>query len=288
METLIRQSKPEDLPCLHNIWQEVFSSPDEDLFFDYFYKADNCIVAETGDVVCAMGFILPVGHFVYENTSYPCAMIYALATSHKFRKNGIASTIVSELVSQGRKAGYPITILCPSPDEVFQYYSSKTEFRESFYINEKVFSNPSKSSANTVLSVLSAQDYMNLRNQKLLGTPHIKLELHAVEYQKKLSRLTGGELYMLEGNGWTGIAAVEKLSGTEVLIKELLCPGEHESDTISAIASAFPSHKITARTPVVPGHSSHGSIRRFAMMASSLSIFDDAKLKSAWYGFAFD
>jgi len=289
IETLIRLSKSEDLPSLHKVWEDVFASPDKDLFFDYFYKPERCVVAQVENKVCAMGFILPVGDFVCNGSSYPCAMIYALATLPQYRNYGIGSALVSKLVLQGQKSGYPVTILCPSSDDVFNYYSSKTEFKDRFYIDEKIYSNlPATSSSNTHLSDLSAKEYLNLRNYKLAKRTHIEFELSVIEYQKKLCRLTGGDLYKIDGNGWIGVLAVEKLSDENIIVNELLCPQECENEVISAISAIFPGCEITVRTPVSFDPNFRENARRFGMMTSCIPEVNDLKLNVAWYGFAFD
>jgi len=290
METLIRLSKSEDLPFLHQIWEEVFASPDKDLFFNYFYKLERCVVAQINKEICAMGFILPAGYFVHRDASFPCSMIYALATLPKYRKNGLGAKIVSELVLQSRKSGYPVTILCPSSDDIFNYYKAKTEFKEGFYINSRNFKSPPASpSSNTQISELSAEVYVNLRNQKLTGKSHVLFELDAVVYQEKLCRFTGGGLYRVDGNGWFGILAVEKLSDDAIIIKELLCPREHEDKALFAISSIFPGCEVTVRTPVdFNSKSDENLVRRFGMISSCLFEIQDLNLKDAWYGFAFD
>ena len=288
MEELLRLSTAQDLPALHQVWKDVFSSPDEDLFFDHFYKPDRCVVAEAGGIVCAMGFILPAGQFVYGDTSYPCAMIYALATMPGYRNRGIGSAIVSKLVSQGRKAGYPVTILCPSSDDVFEYYSAKTDFSESFYITERKFSHITSNSKNTQSQELSAKDYMKLRNKKLPVTAHIQSDLNIITYQKKLCDLSGGGLYKVCGIDWTAIASVEKLNDKKIIINELLCPPEYENDALFAISEIFPGCEIVVRTPVSPNLASKINIKRFGMMTSSLTSISNIYLGDAWYGFAFD
>ncbi|MCL2226909.1 MAG: GNAT family N-acetyltransferase [Oscillospiraceae bacterium] len=297
MNTTTRNPEQSDLPYLRQIWKEAFGSDDDDLFFDYCYCPDKCVITEINRTPIAMGFILPAGTLVGSGGAIPCAMIYALATMPEHRKRGYGSQIVQELVSASRAAGYPITVLCPSNEENFRYYAENTQFRDAFYICEKSYHDLPPCPDNAAATIISANEYENLRKPLLKGLPHIEMGSRAIEYQERLCKLTGGALVRVDVRFGTSIAAIELAPEAPVLIKELLLPlqGSENQDTathatLAAIAKIFPANEYIVRTPIQDKENDSSHIRRFGMIDAPQPVHEALSGQDAapWYGFAFD
>jgi len=302
MSIEFRIAKNDDISSLHEVWKKVFASTDEMLFFEYYYPKGRCIIAQSDGVVVSMGVLLPCGNYLHNKNTYPCAMIYALATLQEYRERGLGSAIVRKLLELGRSAGYPVTILCPSGDSVFQYYLNNTEFAECFCINEIILPDSFPKSNEAPITQIDPREYLNLRNPLLSGTAHVAMDYHAINYQHKLCTLYGGGLYRVDFNEKTALAGIEKISDKELLIKELLCPPELLQESISVITAKFPCDEYIIRFPapkdVIPDSRDYSDIftplrvrtRKFGMIAATDAIrysIADEKC-TAWYGFAFD
>jgi len=291
METQIRIPTEGDLSELRHIWETVFGTPDDKLFFEHLYDAKLSAVAIADSQVAASAYLIPCGIIESKEGSVPCAMIYGVAALPEYRGRGYGTAVVQYLISTGREAGYPAIVLCPAQDSLFGYYSARTELREWFYINEQRYEKPQGGAKRVNLAEISAAEYTLLRNSRLSDVPHINMDLRAITYQSILCREFGGGLFRADSGEGVSCAAVETTEGDSVYVKELLGPESCNADVISAIAEKFTANEYYIRTPhyitdsIVPK-----STRRFAMLAAPASFFDaDGMSKTPpWYGMAFD
>jgi len=216
-------------------------------------------------------------------------MIYALATLPEYRSNGFASAIVQELIETGYNSGYNAIILCPSSDDLFDYYSQSTAFRENFYICEKKHTTLGTCEENFTVSEASPDEYLAIRDSLLSHIPHVKMDINAIMYQSKLSKFTGGKLIKVDIDGVDSCAAIEVYENGAILIKELLTPDGYQNAILSVIGTAFPSHEYTIRTPAKIYTDQDAHVRRFGMIATTDNIVINSYAQIApWYGFAFD
>ena len=311
---LTRQSRTEDLPGLRRIWSSVFGSPDGAAFFDYNYEPGWCIVAEHDSLPAAMGHLLPIGSLVAgKSRAIPCAMIYAVAALPEHRNRGLGSAVTESLIALANDRGYPAVVLCPSEDRLFEFYASRSNMREWFYVNERTYTSPPTNGRQAALGEVSPDEYMLLRENLLSGIPHISLNRRALEYQAILCEMFGGGMFKIETRHGTGCAVIERQPEGSVYIKELLHPSagvkpaQERSlyapdantwllDAVAAAAGAFPSPVYKVRTPAsssdhaIGKHSRKTDKKRFAMLAISPILLDVKRVypTDPWYGLAFD
>ena len=285
----IRQSNPDDLPHLRDIWERVFGGEDGELFFERYYRPERCIVADVEGRIAAMGFLLPFGKLVFEEKMLPCAMIYALATTSENRGLGLASKIVEELVHSASATGFPVTVLCPTTDDLFQFYKKISSFREFFYVSETVLEGVTAfQRSGASLSGIRSEEYLRIRERILAKTPHIQMDIEAIRYQEKLSELYNGGLYKAESGGTEACLAIERVSDSEILVKELLAEG-FINEIINAVALMFPADKYVVRMPLSEKNKKKCT-KRFGMLNAPDYIIEESGLRNTfpWYGFAFD
>ncbi|MCL2367238.1 MAG: GNAT family N-acetyltransferase [Oscillospiraceae bacterium] len=288
MNNPVRISKASERHALREIWRQVFKSDDGDLFFEHFSHPKRCMVIEDNGTPVSMGFLLPAGNFVSDGKCYPCGMIYALATLPQYRGHGFATAIVDSLLEAGRKQGYNATILSPSNDDLFDYYNNRTKFSEHFYICERKYSTLGECNKGTIISEPSAREYHAIRESLLTDMAHMKMDIDIIEYQRKLSHLTGGKLVKIDQSGIISCAAIEVYADGAILVKELLAPAGHYDAALSAIGETFPAHQYTVRTPAQINNCSNAHVRRFGMIAAYPAINATASHIAPWYGFALD
>jgi len=319
MEPDIRRPGTDDEPSLRHIWKTVFASDDEDAFFGFLYDPDMCSTAYHDSTLAAAGYLLPAGNIVCGESAVPATMIYAVATLPDFRGLGYGTAIVHDLISKSRAAGYPAIVLCPADDGLFRYYADHTEFHDWFYVSERRIKKPANitgrltltsgtstltSSTSTLteskstltsgrskLIEIQADEYAQLREELLKGTPHINIDLNLLAYQSLLCREFGGGLFRIDTGGRISCAAIETDSDNTVRVIELLGDKKNISDVFSAISEEFPAGEYVVRTPVMSAGGICGiSSHRFGMLAAPPGVLDavSGKKPLPWYGLAFE
>ena len=277
---------------MRHIWKTVFGgAEEEDVFFTHYYDPELCAAAIHDGAPAAMGHLLHAGSFISGEDVFPCAMIYAVATLPQLRGHGFGTAVVNKLISAGLGTGYGAVALCPAEDSLFEYYKSRTDLRECFFVREQILDNitPTPDDGHPALSELSSDEYSRLRASLLSDVPHIAQCPRAISYQSLLCRLYGGGLFRIETPFGAACAVVEKQADGAVWIKELLTPpGVSSLSLIPSIAAAFPAPEYLVRTPACPSDTEPG-VRRFAMLAASCGLMESfPATASPWLGMAFD
>jgi len=286
-KSLTRLPRDDETPSLRNIWTEVFGGCDDGVFFDHFYDRDMCRVIFHHGIPAAAGYFMPAGNILCGDLTVPCAMIYAVATLPPYRNRGYGAEIVRQLIAAGNEAGYPAMVLCPSSDDLFNYYSKNTVLQEFFYTSEHCLKISEAFNDSADITEITAQDYYDLRENLLTGTPHIEMTLSALEYQSLLCNLYGGGLFKITTSAGLACAVVEKALDGNIWIKELLTKNDCLHDVTASIASLYPAPEYFIRSPA----QNHGQIvRRFGMLAVHSELFNTLNANNAppWYGLAFD
>jgi len=289
-DIITRNPRIGEVPALRDMWGAVFGDVGAKSFFEYLFDSELCVIAEVEGAPAAMGYLIPTGEVVYGAEAFRCAMIYSVATLPKYRGRGFGTAVVHKLISLAREIGYPAIVLCPTDDDLFEYYKAHSELREWFYVNEIIIDQAPANTNPALLTDVSATEYHSQREVLLKGTVHIRQDLHIFEYQSLLCKELGGGLFRI-GNSY---AVVERQPDGAVWVKEYLSPGGSIGDSASgpdfmnAISSIM--HKFPSHTYVVRSLSRISEGRRFGMIAfSDIQKFDLCEnATSPWYGMAFD
>jgi len=295
MSVITRSPSTDELSILNSIWSRIFGDIGRDSFFRLFYKPELCIIAESNGIVASTGYLVPFGNLMVGDDSIPCAMIFSIATLPEYRGVGLGAAVVDELIAIADSSGYPVAVLCPSEDRLFEYYSKHTRFCDRFYTNEQIFTRDDLSGKSSVPVEISIQEYIKNRDKLLAGTMYIKNDISAFEYQSLLCMELGGGFYRI--NDW--YAVVEREDDKRVFIKEFLfkedsssCISSNEitKEATASISELFPADEYIVRFP-----SRDGKGRRFGMLAATgndlINDFIYKKIQNcnaAWYGLAFD
>ena len=278
------------MPVWRDIWNAVFGSVGMEAFFLHFFSPGLCVTAEYGGTPAAMGYLVPFGELMLNTKPIPCSMIFSVATLQEFRGKGLGTAVVRRLVELSRELGFQVVVLCPSEDDLFEYYSTRTELSDYFYVNETVFTNIPKTAETVLPTTVSVSEYKCIREYLLKDIVYIKHDIRTIEYQYELCKELGGGLFQVGDS----CAVVERQSDSEVWVKELLTPDRKVKDLASdptvkqvmaSIAHLFPAEKYIIRSPA---NDDNG--RRFGMLAFSDSDHSgqDSSDFKPWYGVAFD
>ena len=318
MDSSLRQPYIAEIPELRKIWSAAFRSDDDELFFDSCFVPELSLAVICDSAVAAAGYLIPAGHLISGGLSFPCAMIYGVATHPEYRNRGFGESIVKGLIVLGNKAGYPEIVLCPTEDSLFGYYSARSCLRDWFYIWELAISSAPVNGSRNTLTQVTPDEYIRLREDLLSNVPHISFDLRTMMYQESLCRRYGGGFFRYHSPAGAACALIETQSESEIRIKELLAPDICDINDIlpcflAEITAEFPASRYIIRTPVClndnqsaisvkKGYVTQAGIkhscepppvsipRRFGMLAAPERHNTETKgfNYAPWYGIAFD
>ncbi|MCR3921761.1 MAG: GNAT family N-acetyltransferase, partial [Firmicutes bacterium] len=167
-------------------------------------------------------------------------------------------------------------------------YEDGFYLRETVWLREKITSLGSEGVCSCSISPIMPAEYNRRRNEWLRGRLYVAYADAEITYQKKLSQLSGADIYGIDAGTVRGCMTVERINSDRLLIKELLVSEKYFTEAIKQMSQQFQAQEYVIRTPaflVQPG----GTIRPFAM----LRIHGERKLTVApaelgYLAFAFD
>lgn len=274
------------------IWKLCFG--DEDSFIDFYYanryKEDaTLLLHEEGDIA-AMLTMIPVKMVDANNRSFDTAMLYAIATHPEYQNRGLATQLMNscnELLAANHKE---FSILVPAEKKLFDFYC-RQGYREGFYIRETLLTRDQMPPILPMQSIspITPEEYNHRRNKQLEGRLYIAYLEEEISYQKRLSQLSGADIYAIDVQGIQGCAAVERINLDKLLIKEILLPEEFITQGVRQIAQFLPAKEYLIRTPAYLGEALGGEIRAFAMIRSQKEMnLEITPAEQGYLGFAFD
>ncbi|MDD3168368.1 MAG: GNAT family N-acetyltransferase [Eubacteriales bacterium] len=290
----MRHAKKEDLKELKEIWKLAFG--DEDRFINLYFQSrdwssETAVLLVDGRIV-SMQTVIPVHLIGEDGGKSSAAMLYAVATHPDFQKRGFADQLIGFSNQTLLSEGISITVLVPATEELFRFYG-KRGYHKGFYIREAVLSRADiealagRDSSCCRISSIEAAEYNLLRKRLLRGQPYLDYREEELSFQKKLARMSGADLYVLELGGTEGCAYAERISQEEVIVKELLLPEHSLSAAVCRISALLPAEKYTVRTPPHCGEALGGMVRPFGMLRMNSRNDCPSGLQS-YLGIAYD
>ena len=212
-----------DVPELKKLWKDVFGDSHEciDGFFSRYFRPEMTKIIRYLGKLAGMAYILPCGGYFYSGAINSCAMIYAVATAEKYRGRGFGTAVTDAARRQAEKMGFSAVTLVPAEPELFRFYD-KLGFKTAFYIDEYTFTYAENCGVH--LLPADAGEYGAVCERMLRGKNHIAVDLTALEHQKFLCRICGGDLALIEYGGETAGCICWEMDGEKALIKEYICP----------------------------------------------------------------
>lgn len=278
------------------IWKLCFG--DSVSFIDFFYanrykENETAVLLHDGNIL-AMLTMIPVKTVIPDKRSYNTSMLYAIATHPNYQNRGFATQLMgfSNQYLEARKN--ELSVLVPANMQLFDYYRHQG-YQDGFYIREALLIRdgvdclPINRSYQCAISAITSQEYNLRRNSQLSGRLFIAYSDEDIAYQKKLSQLSGADIYALDIDDIQGCLTVERITSDKVLIKEILLPEDYLNAAIKQIVQQLPAKEYVLRTPAYLGEKLGGSIRPFGMARvrkeSDLVITSE---DLGYLGFAFD
>lgn len=292
----VRLAQKSEVARQKEIWKLCFG--DSDSFIDFYfanrYIEDETLLLLHKGEIAAMLTMIPVKTVDSHNQSLNTTMLYAIATHPKYQNRGFATQLMEASTSYLRANTSGLSILVPASKELFEFYR-RQGYRDAFSIREAQLTRNGIDSLtinevhHCMISPTTPEEYNRRRTKQLEGRLYIAYADEEIAYQKKLSQLSGADIYAIDVEGSQGCAAIERVDANKVLIKELLLPKEFIALAIKQIVQLFPGKEFTLRTPSHLGENMGGSIRPFGMSKALGETELEIKPEELGYlGFAFD
>ncbi|AFM41784.1 putative acetyltransferase [Desulfosporosinus acidiphilus SJ4] len=295
MQELRLALKGEELR-LKELWKLCFGDPESYINFFYTnrYKADETAVLLEEGTILAMLTMIPVRTITVEKRNFRTAMLYAIATDPKHQNKGLATKLIDYCDIYLKTCKTQLSVLVPASLQLFNFYR-KLGFQNGFYIKEAQFfrSNmdrmPIQTRDECTISAITPQEYNRRRNNQLKGKVYISYSDEDIAYQKKLSQLSGADIYGVDVGDSQGCFAVERLSSDKVLIKEILLPENCMTAALKAISTEIEADDYSLRTHPHLGAQLEGTVRPFGMVRMAGEIEGTITSNNFGYlGLAFD
>lgn len=292
----VRLAQKGEIDRQKEIWKLCFGDPDSfiDFYFANRYIEDKTLLLLQEGEIAAMLTMIPVKTLDSHNQGFNTTMLYAIATHPKYQNRGFASQLMEASTSYPRANTSGLSILVPASKELFEFYR-RQGYQDAFSIREAQLTRDGieylsiGEDHHCLISPTAPEEYNRRRTEQLEGRLYIAYADEEIAYQKKLSQLSGADIYAIDVEGSQGCAAIERVDANKVFIKELLLPKEFIASAIKQIAQLFPSKEFTLRTPSYLGEDIGGSIRPFGMSKALGEIELEIKPEELGYlGFAFD
>lgn len=271
----IRPAGKGDVDRQKKIWKLCFG--DDDAYIDFFftsrYREDKTLLMLLNGEIVSMLTIIPVEVVTADGRTFPSAMLYAVATHPEYRGRGFASRLMDFCDRHLKQNLMEMSVIVPAEERLFDFYARRG-YKKGFYIREISIDAGSikKLTGGTAfrpfMMPASAQDYNIRRNSQLKGGLYVAYRDEDIAYQKKLSVLTGADIYTIDIEGIYGCAAVERIDHDRVLIKELLVPEHLVPQCLGQIAKRLPAAEYVLRLPAYRGAGWGGIVRPFGMIKS--------------------
>lgn len=225
-----RQAGEEELPRLKALWEKTFGDPEEvvEAFFRLCCRPEGALVAAEEGKIVSMLFLLPFFLVEKGGKRHKMPYIYAFATDPAFRGRGMGQNLLKYAENVAKKWGAVGLCTLPAEPSLYDFYG-KMGYGQGLYgglyppVLDSVRTSPDlikapcfsvemeengSAEGRTVCPgggpggrwmPLEAGEYNALRRKMLAGRTYLDLPDGLMAYQKALSRLSGGDLYGLEG-----------------------------------------------------------------------------------------
>lgn len=243
----LRSAAAGDEAALRALWRETFRDEEAviDAFFDCLYTPEDVQLAESGEGLLSAAYLLRGVQLCVKDRQIPAAYFYALATRPDCRGRGLGRAITQACLRAGAQRGETLCLM-PGTESLRRWYADVSGLLS--FGSARELSCAASDAGKTVISELSAEEYVRQRESLLSGEAHASLPTRFYHYQQRLCTLSGGALLLLRGaDGTEGLACCER-EEENVRVPELLWSREAE-EAAAALASHFGARHCTARVP---------------------------------------
>ena len=300
----IRLAQEGEIDQQKELWKLCFG--DEDSYTNFYFqnkyqKKETFLLIYNGKIA-SMLTMMPIRIIFPDNRNYNSVMLYAIGTHPDFRNHGFSTKLMTHSEKYLAALGTLFSTLVPAENSLFDFYGNRG-YKKCFYVRETLFPAHKIIDLKThyqyevSISPSIPVEYNKIRSDILKQHFYTEYNIEQVEYQQKLSRQSGADIYTIDFkhhsnkvNNVKGCALVERVNKKRVIIKELLLPGENlYIPVLKKLSRGITADEYLIRTPAHLGRSLEGTVRPFGMI-KALQEFDLELLCAGqgYLGIAFD
>lgn len=288
----VRLANEGETDRLKEIWKLSFGDANDyvNWYFAHLYRKDKTVLVVDEGVIVSMLTMMPLKLALPAGRKLDCVMLYAVATHPNYRKRGFANLLTSFTNRYLQKLGIALSLLVPAKEELFAFYY-KQGYQDGFYLRETVLAREEIAALSATgrgsIRPLAPAEYNRIRNEQLHNRVYIEYGTQEIAYQKKLSCLSGADIYAFDSQDTRGCMAVER-TRDKAIIKEILVPAPCINTAVQEIAQQIEAKEYVVRMPVWLKPAWAGPVRPFGILKI---LGDTIKTESedwGYLGLAFD
>lgn len=291
---MLMTAHPWHLPGLKELYHQCFGgSPAEiERFFALRYRPEDCFLWAGADGPWSAAYAFSLELVGAGGEQIPAVYVYAVSTLPTRRGQGYSRQVMEYLWQEVGRRGAQVALLVPAQDSLFNFYR-RQQYQVVSWVREgrdKVLCPGSEGATPLRLRGISPEEYLALREGRLMGRPHARWGLQQVLYQGAVANASGGGLFALcQGDRAVGCGVAE-LYDQKVALRELLLPEALLPQGIATVAAQWPEQEVLLRlpTPTSGQAASQGDdARPFAMARCATPQMQQA-LQGCYFGLALD
>jgi GNAT superfamily N-acetyltransferase len=249
---MIELSSPKegDLERQKELWRLAFGDGDGyiEAYYASRYRPEETLVLKEGGVVMSMLAGLPMALCSADGGSFPGAYVYALATHPDGRGQGYGEFLLKYADFRFQEEKKACALVVPAEPSLHGYFA-RAGFREAFAHWEWEEAYTEGETPTGRIRAAEPAAYNEVRNRLLRGRCHVACDEEAIRLQKVFSRLSGGDIYLLDLPEGQGCAAAERTGTGGVIVKELLVPDGARSSAAALLKKQLPAPGYRFRVP---------------------------------------
>lgn len=229
---IIKFPTESDIPKLKEIWKEAFGDTDDfiDLFFSMAFSKSSSLCVYDNDFLAASLYWFD-GYVGNEKAAY----IYGVATKKAHRGRGFSSALIKRTHELLAKKGYQVSVLVPADAGLFNFYR-RLGYTECCFIElEKQFFSEKR----TTLTKISAEEYLNLRNDYLPPNTFI-FDNKRLRFLASITDFYKGKDFILAKNKVEDPPSIIEFFGNESLIPDVIGTLGYTEATIRSYGNSKP------------------------------------------------
>lgn len=248
----MRMSRADEVARQKEIWKLAFHDDDSyiDFYYDNYYKPERVFVLEEDGEIRTMLATFPVRLYLPDGTYAVAAYFYALGTDPKDRKKGYGRKLFAFFEEYLQTTGVDCAVLVPAEASLFRYFDTigyeKSFSHRKMEISRKMLAPVPE---NGTIRVATPNRYNRIRDNLLKGAYYLAYPDDMIRHQQGISRMDGGDIYEVEVDGVSGVIAAEYLAPDNVIIKELLIPGDKMTGAVALLSQVMPAARYFVRFP---------------------------------------
>lgn len=260
----MKPSLREEWPLCKDLWKTAFGDDDAyiDNYYNNYYRPERVVTLKDDGVLCGMLALFPLELRWPDGGVTRASYLYALAIHPEFQGQGLGTFLLRYADFYVGEQAVPFLSTVPAQPGLERFFAAAGAFQPCHPIDEATVDAPAPGPVPA--QPVSAAQYRETREALLEGTGHAVYGEDYLEYQAKVSALSGGGLFKMDTPKGPACAVAE-LDGDRLDVRELLSPAGEQLAALAALTARFPAKTCRVRCPAGWGELPGAARRTFGM-----------------------